>query len=139
MSLHEHATVTSSEVSLVASGVMHVEQWSGLMRALLAGLVEELCPDGLLLGHFKASLSLGAGFIYANTTGEEPLVRLSANLPPEAQRGLLRIALIAYELDPKVVQQALNEVLSIALERWGLGAEVRSTEGECDTALTDSA
>lgn len=138
MSLHEHAVVTSSEVSVVAPGAMHVGQWSSVMLALLAGLVEKLCPGGLLLGHFKASLSLGGGFIYANTTGEEPLVRFSPELPAEAQRGLLRIALTAYELDSKVVQETLDEVLSRVLEQWELGGEVQSIQGECDSTLTGS-
>ena len=108
---------------MTAGVPMDMEQWSGVMLALLGRLRDRLCPDGLLLGHFKASLNLGAGFIYANTTGEDPLVRLSADLPPEAPRGILKIALIAYELDSKSVQRALEEAMSAVFEQRGLRAE----------------
>lgn len=122
----------------MASVPMDVEQWSSVMVALLARLLKKLCPGGLLLGHFKASLSLGAGFIYANTTGGDPLVRLSADLPPETPQGLLKIALIVYELDPKAVQQAFDEALATVFEQWGLRGEVQSMQGECHGAETAS-
>jgi hypothetical protein len=110
---------------------MGVEQWSEAVVSLLAGLVRELCPHGLLLGHFKASLGLGAGFIYANTTGGSPVVRTSEGLPAHASDARLKVALIAYELDVEVVRKAFDEMLQRMLEGWELKGEAKSALGEC--------
>jgi hypothetical protein len=121
----------SSNVELSGGAQLSIDEWRALAESLLDSLIVELCPERVLLGHFKASLDFGSGFIYANTTGEKPLVRSSGDLPGRSDRCRLKIALIAYELDPRVVGEKLEETLARVAQPWRIEASLNAHVDGC--------